>query len=98
MLKGAGTFYGLGEGIPYTGEWQFQGQKQMRYTLEIKVMDQTLTVTQIVNGDKGWAKINDDVKDLAKDELAEEQEAMHAKWVALLVPLKDKAYKLSALG
>lgn len=97
-MKGAGTFYGLGEGIPYTAEWHFQGQKQMRFTLEIKVMDQTLTVMQVVNGDKGWSKLNNEVKDMPKDELAEEQESMHATWASTLAPLKDKSYKLAVLG
>jgi hypothetical protein len=97
-MKGAGMFYGLGEAIPYTGEWHFQGHTQSKFTLEIKVMNQVLTFTQIVNGDKGWVKFNDEVKDMSADELAEEKQAMYAKWVTTLVPLKDKAFKLATLG
>src|SRR5688572_23021251 len=52
-MKGAGNFYGLGEGIPYTGEWHSQEDKQSRFALEIKVMDQTLTLTQVIDCDKG---------------------------------------------
>jgi hypothetical protein len=97
-LKGTGTFYGLGEGIPFTGAWHFQGHSQSRGTLEIKVMDQTLTLTQVVSGDKGWVKFNDEVKTMSPDELAEEKAAIYAKWVSSLVPLKDKAFKLANIG
>jgi hypothetical protein len=97
-LKGAGTYYGLGEGIPYSAEWFFQGQNQARANLEIKVMNQTLAYTQIVNGDKGWVKLNDEVKDMPANELAEEKEEMYAKWVCSLVHLHDKAFNLAPLG
>jgi hypothetical protein len=97
-MKGSGTFYGLGEGIPFVGEWHFQGHKQSRFVLEIKVMNQALTFTQIVNGDKGWVKFNEEVKAMPEGELAEEKEDMYAKWVCSLLPLKDKAFKLTALG
>jgi hypothetical protein len=97
-MKGTGTFHGLGEAIPFSGEWHFQGNKQSRFTLEIKVMNQALSFTQIVNNDKGWVKFNDEIKDMSQEELAEEKQAMYAKWVANLVPLKDKAFKLASLG
>jgi hypothetical protein len=97
-LKGDGTFYGLGDGIPYTAEWHFKGEKQSRFTLEFKNMGTTLTFTKIISGDKGWNKINDEVKPMPADELAEEKEEMYAKWVSSVRPLKDKAFKLAALG
>jgi hypothetical protein len=97
-MKGAGTFYGLGEAIPFTGEWQFQGHEQSRSTLEIKVMDQTLAFTQVVNGEQGWSKFNDEVKAMPREELAEEKASMYAKWVASLLPLKDKGFKLAGVG
>jgi hypothetical protein len=97
-MKNTGTFYGLGEGIPFTGDWLFQGKNKSRYNLEIKVMDQTLTMIQVVNGDKGWMKFNDEMKAMSPEELAEEKEELYAKWVTSLTPLNDKAFKLAALG
>jgi len=97
-MKNTGTFYGLGEGIPFTGDWLFHGQNQSRSNLEIKVMDQTLNMTQVINGDKGWMKFNDEIKALSPEELAEEKEELYAKWVTSLTPLKDKAFKLAPLG
>lgn len=97
-MKGTGTYYGLGEGIPFTGDWHIKGKSKTRYSLEIKVMDQTLTITQVLNGDKGWKKINDTAMPLEGAELAEEKAEQFAKWVTTLTPLKDKAFKLAALG
>jgi hypothetical protein len=97
-MKGAGTFYGLGEGIPFTGEWHILGHTKIHWTLEIKVMDQMLTITHVINGDKGWQKINDAVMPLPDAELAEEKADLYAKWVGSLTPLKDMAFKLASVG
>lgn len=98
-FKGSGTFYGLGEGIPYTGEWAVQGTTQMRIAIESKVMDVTFKFVRVVNGDKGWVKLNDDAAvEMPKDELAEEKEKMHAGWVQTLTPLKEKAFELALVG
>ena len=98
VMKGAGTFYGLGEGIPFSAEWQIQGQSQERVAMEIKVMDQALNYTQVVNGDKGWVKINTEVNTMPAAQLTEEREEIYARWVSSLEPLKDKAFKLASVG
>ena len=85
-MKGAGTFYGTGAAIPYDAEWYFQGTTQSRFT--VKVTDQAFTFTEIVNGDKGWAKVNDDVKAMAAEEVAEAKEQLYVHWVSSLLPLK----------
>ncbi len=97
-MKGAGKFYGLGDAIDFSAEWQFQGSTQMRVNMEIKVMDQNLAFAQIVNGNKGWTKFNAEVMDMSADEVAEEQNEMYAKWISSLTPLKDKAFSLAPLG
>ncbi|MCI0742600.1 MAG: hypothetical protein L0Y72_26505 [Gemmataceae bacterium] len=97
-FKGAGTFFGLGEGIPYNGEWHFQGEKQSRFTIEIKVGDQAIRLTQVVNGNKGWSKLNDELKDLPKEEIEEEKHGIYAQWISNLHPLKDKGFKLASVG
>jgi hypothetical protein len=98
IMKGTGTFYGLGEGIPYTADWHIQGSKQARFSLEMKNMDQTFTFTKVLNGDKGWMKINNDVKDLDADALAEDKEEAYARYITMLLPLKGKAFQLAAVG
>jgi len=97
-LKGAGKFYGLGEAIDCNLEIASQ-DKKFRFGLDMKVTNFDLKITVVVNGDKGWEKVNDDVKDIAADELAEHKEQMHSQAVVSLLPLKkDKGYQLSLIG
>jgi hypothetical protein len=99
IIKGTGTFYGLGEGLPFTGEWSMRLPNQMRATIESKANGQAFRMVRVLNADKGWIKINDDVANaMSKDELDEEREELYGDLVATLVPLKDKAFKLGALG
>jgi hypothetical protein len=96
-LKGTGKYYGMGEAIDYTVEIASQS-KRFRFSLDMTVMNFDLKVIAVVNGDKGWEKVNDDVKEMPADELAEHKDTMHSQAVVRLLPLKDKDYKLSALG
>jgi hypothetical protein len=91
-------FYGLGEGIPFTGEWHFRGQNQSKVALEIKIGDQALKLIQVVNGAKGWTKYNTEANDMSADELREEMAENYVRYVCSLVPLKDAAFKLAPLG
>jgi hypothetical protein len=97
-LKGTGKYYGMGEAIDYNLEIA-ANDKKFRFGMDMRVMNFDLKIVVVVNGDKGWEKVNDDVKDMAADELAEHKEQMHSQAVASLLPLKkDKAYKLSLIG
>ena len=97
--KGTGNFYGLGEGIPYDGEWFFQGGTQQSFMVESKVNNMTFKFLRVVNGDKGWIKLNDgEAMNMSKDELAEEQELLFASTVTRLYALKDKSFELAVIG
>jgi hypothetical protein len=97
-LKGTGKYYGMGEAIDYTVEVASHNQK-FRFGMDMKVMSFDLKIVVAVNGEKGWEKVNDDVKDIPADELAEHKEHMHSEAVASLLPLKkDKGYQLSLIG
>ncbi|MCI0637805.1 MAG: hypothetical protein L0Y72_28805 [Gemmataceae bacterium] len=97
-VKGAGKFYGLGEAIDFNIEVIAQDDKQFRFAIDLKIMGADLKVIAVVNGDKGWEKVNDDVKEMSAEEVAEHKEQMHSDAVASLLPLKNKAYKLATLG
>jgi hypothetical protein len=100
-LKGKGKFFGLGgDGIDYIGEWAFQGMNQFRLILEIEIMGQKINQTIVVNGDKGWVKINTMLKEMDKETLAEQKEQLYANVVVYAMPqmLKDKSIELSTLG
>ena len=96
--KGTGTFYGLGEGIPFTGEWAIQGASHQNLMIEAKFNNMALKFQRVVNGDKGWIKLDELTSEMGKEELAEEKEKLLARQVASLYPLKDKSFQLALLG
>ncbi len=95
-FKGKGKFYGMGDGVDYTGDWAIQRPDKMR--VEIKSGD--FTFTRVVNGGKVWVKLGDSAMQVEdKDQIAEAKENMYAEWVSSLVPLvKEKGFTLAALG
>ena len=99
-MKGAGKFYGLGEAIDYTVEIASHKDKQFRFAMDMKVMNFDLKIVVVVNGDKGWEKINDDVKEICPPmSWPSTRSRCTADAVVSLLPLKeDKEYKLSTLG
>jgi hypothetical protein len=97
-LKGSGKFYGLGEGVPFTGEWTFQPPKQSHVNIEITVNDMKFTMTRVVNGDKGWIRFMNKTEAMSKEVLAEEKERLYVNSISTLAPLLDKAFKLEPVG
>lgn len=94
-FKLKGTFSGLGQAIPYVGEFAEQPPQRARQKIEAQVQGQKLIMTQVIDGKKGWRRINDDVLDLTETEVKEGQESLYTDWVGTLVPLRDAAFKLS---
>src|SRR5262249_10379989 len=99
-IKGKGTFYGTSEkGVPFVGEWITQGADQMRFSLELKANGKQVKFIRVINGGKGWEKtVPMKTLPMEKDQLTEEREQMYAGWLATLLPLKDKTFKLVPLG
>ena len=58
--------------------------------------------TRVVNGDKGWIDdllgATQSVRDMSKEELAEERESQNLNSIARFAVLTDKAYTLSTVG
>lgn len=89
--KEKGIYYGMGQGVDYTGDYAVAWPSKFR--MEIKDV-----FTMIVNGDKGWTKMGGDVTDMTKEQVKEHNENHYCGWVTTLVPLKDKAFTFSLLG
>jgi hypothetical protein len=96
-MKFNGKFHGMGDPIDFTMDIAFQ-KKQFRFGMDMKVMGFDLKIISALNGDKGWNKVNDEVKDMPAEEVTEHKEQMHIDKVISLLPLKSKDYKLSSLG
>jgi hypothetical protein len=90
--KNKGTWYGLGDGVPYTASYAVAWPDKFRFEVEGGFM------TYVIDGDKGWVQaMGGETHEFTKDEMADQKEVLHASRVFTLLPLKDKAYKLSLL-
>ncbi len=99
VTQAKGKYYGVGEdGIDYTGTWQFQAPDRMRIEVTGEVGGQMFKIVRVMEKDKGWQQLMDNLEDSSKEQLKEDREEIHAHWLASLVVLNDKECKLSAAG
>ena len=98
VIKFKGDFHGMGQAIPMTGEITSQGNDKVKVDAEVEAGGMKFRVINVVAGDKGWNKIGDMLMDLDKDQLAEAKLQAYSGWIATLVPLLDKEFKLSTIG
>jgi hypothetical protein len=89
--KAKGTYYGMGDGLPYTANYAVQFPNKFKVEIEN-------VFTIVLDGDKGWVKSGDNTNEMTKEQLEEHKHERYAGLVATLLPLKDKGYKLATLG
>ncbi len=97
-LQFKGTFHGMGQAIPMTGEIKTQGADRQRIEVEVEAGGQKFRVLVVLNGDKGWTRMGDQTMEMDKDVLAEAREQAYAGWVATLEPLAGKQFTLATIG
>jgi hypothetical protein len=97
VSKIKGKWYGMGEGIPYTGEISIQ-PNQKRFEVNAEAGDMKFKFVQVIDGDKGWKQLNNDTTDMEKEAIAEVKEELNLYQAKSLVALQDKEYTLSPLG
>jgi hypothetical protein len=90
-FKETGKYYGMGEGVPFTANFAVQWPD--RFRMEIQGF-----VTMVIDGDKGWRTMGGETTELPKEELAVSQHNNRANWITTLLPLRDRAFTLTALG
>jgi hypothetical protein len=96
--KGKGKVYWTSEPLDFTGEWAIQAPDRFRAVLESKFNGLEFKQTRILNGDKGWLQLSgEDPTDLDEDAVTEEKRNLLGQLAMLLLPLKDTAFKLTAL-
>jgi hypothetical protein len=96
--KGKGTFYGMGDGIPYTSEVAVQWPDHQRTSVEADFNGQKFTLITVVAGGKGWRKVNGDNMVLEGESLDEAKEEVYASWVSTIMPLKNRGFTITSLG
>jgi len=87
IMKEKGTYYGMGDGLPYTSVVHMK--RPDRFKMEIEGV-----FTLCLDGDKGWMKSDKGVTDMPKEEVEVQHLNQKAGWIMSLLPLKDKAYTL----
>jgi outer membrane lipoprotein-sorting protein len=99
-FKMKGKWYGMGDGIDYTGEIAVEVPDKARVRIDTGVGDMKFTIINVSNGDKVWTKFNDKATEVDdKDQIKEAKEERYADRVASLLPLvKEKGFKLEPLG
>lgn len=95
--KGKGKINVGGVEIDFTVEAAAQPPKQWRVKSEGEFSGTKFERIQVVNGDKGWVSLTGNTEDMPEDQLVTAKEDLYAGWVAMLVPLKDAAFKLAPL-
>jgi outer membrane lipoprotein-sorting protein len=86
-------------GIDFTQENSVQFPNKFKEVLEGEVMNQNFNSTTVYNGKDVWVKVNgEEVKLDKKKLLATMKEAAYLIKISQMTDLKDKKYKLSALG
>ncbi len=88
--KEKGTYYGMGVGLPYIGNFAISNQDKFRMEIEG-------VFTLVVSGDKGWISSMGEVKEMAAEHLAEQHTMLRAGWIGSLLPLKKEAFALKML-
>jgi outer membrane lipoprotein-sorting protein len=87
----AGTYYGMGDGLPYNARYAISRPNQ--YRMEV---DGFFTI--VMNGDKGWVQSNGKTTEMPQAQLDAERHKQKAGLMSTLVPLGDKAYTLKTAG
>ncbi len=96
--KGKGTVHFMGQPFIHTGQWFMQGPELSAVNLEITADCNRIKFVSVVNGENAWTKIGEGVQKLTKEQINELREEAYARWLTYLLPLKDKDFKLQALG
>jgi hypothetical protein len=96
--KGKGTLHGK-EDSPFTTEVSAEWPSRIRVVFESKEDGKVSKDIQVINGDKGWTKTDDEeTMELDEGTVKEMKEWLYTSWVTTLVPLRDREYQLSLLG
>lgn len=93
--KAEGTIHLKGRAIACTVRVVYQPPFQHHLAAE----GSDLKAATVLNGDRGWLKMNETVTAMTREQVREVSEGLHAEWVAGLVPLlRGKGYGLALLG
>jgi hypothetical protein len=84
--------------VPFTAETTVQLPNKFRVVVQATVMNKTRTVTQVLNGDRGWISIDGQTREPSPAELTRMKDLMYVDGVVRLLPLlQGKGFELTLL-
>ena len=93
-----GKIHAMGMAIPYTGTAFTGGPDRQKVDLEVDVAGMKIRIVNLINGNKGWAKIDKETKELDKDQIEDAKHQAYVNWIATVAPIKGKGFTLSSIG
>jgi hypothetical protein len=98
VVKSKGTVHIMGQAMPFTGEIATEPPRRSHQQFDMDFMGQKFKVVMALDGNKGFRDFNGNAAEMDDENVAAARQAMHNEYIATLRPLKDPAYKLTALG
>jgi hypothetical protein len=80
----------MGDGLPFTGKYSMQAPDHFRMEIEG-------VFTIVFAGDKGWIHAGGDTKEMNEEQFAVQKNDHRGGHISSILPLKDKAFALTAL-
>jgi hypothetical protein len=83
----------------FTAGATIQGLDRLHSEFEMEINGNQFKAISVLNGDKGWRKLGDQLMEMDKDAVANEKRTAYLMATAALVaPLKGKSFKVEAAG
>ena len=86
-----GTYYGMGQGFPYKGEYKIQWPDSFHMEIEG-------AFTVCLHKGAGWTNTGGQVTDLKDDALDSQKTQMYIATVTTLTPIMGKGFKVAVVG
>jgi hypothetical protein len=97
--RGKGSLFTPEKKLAGSFEWTYEGLDRSRGVSTVEDGGKKSTEVEVVNGDKGWVKDDDQqTEELSKEQVASRRETIYANWATMLVPLKAPGVRLSPLA
>jgi len=95
--KGKGTITIADNDAEFTNQATAEGLDRIRAQFDGEFGGNKVTGVTVINGNKGWRKFNDDIREMDKTALANEKRSLYLQVIPVtLLPLRGKGFKVES--
>lgn len=98
VWKAKGTMTAGGMKVDYTADYYFQMPNKFRFDLSMSAGGMEIELSAASNGKTAWEKMGPMLRDMEEKKQEEFHHNVYSMNLSFLLPLKNKAYKLTPLG